>query len=122
MILTLFYSLVFSFFYTGILMHQYYTVKNIKTSSSFLISMGRDEEIEILKNNISTRDLAPLFDHTNLYPTSTKQDIAKLCDEAREYSFSSVCILPTRVEYAVERLKGSEVAICTVIGFPLGAT
>lgn len=77
--------------------------------------------VEYLRD-VSPRDLAPLIDHTNLMPTATEQDIAKLCQEATEYRFTSVCIMPSRVPYAVERLWSGSVAVCTVVGFPLGAT
>lgn len=66
--------------------------------------------------------IASLIDHTNLSPTATRADIAKLCEEAREYGFASVCVLPSRVAQAVIELKDSNIPVCTVIGFPLGGT
>ncbi len=60
------------------------------------------------------------IDHTNLKMEATKEDIAKLCEEAREYGFKTVCIHPFYVSYAKSLLKDSEVGVCTVIGFPLG--
>jgi len=72
--------------------------------------------------DVKPRDVAPLIDHTNLMPTAREADIAKLCDEAREHGFASVCITPSRVVYAAKQLAGSSVAVCTVVGFPLGAT
>ena len=68
------------------------------------------------------KHLAPLIDHTNLMPTASQRDIAKLCGEAKEYGFASVCITPHHVEYAASLLSDSPVAVCTVVGFPLGAT
>ena len=65
--------------------------------------------------------LAKLCDHTNLKAFSTTRDIEKLCREAREYGFASVCVNPCHVALAARLLKGSGVGICTVIGFPLGA-
>lgn len=62
------------------------------------------------------------IDHTLLKPEATKEQIAKLCQEAKEYDFMSVCVNPGRVKECVEALKGSDVKVCTVIGFPLGAT
>lgn len=62
-----------------------------------------------------------LIDHTNLKPTATEKDIEKLCAEAREYEFASVCINPCNIGLAKKLLDGSEVKVCTVIGFPLGA-
>src|SRR5699024_11025275 len=55
-------------------------------------------------------------------PDTTKKQIEKLCEEAKEHSFYSVCVNPTWVPYAAALLTGSHVAVCTVIGFPLGAT
>ena len=64
---------------------------------------------------------AKYIDHTNLKATATKKDIANLCSEANYYHFKSVCVNPANVEFAHELLKGSDVLVCTVIGFPLGA-
>lgn len=62
------------------------------------------------------------IDHTNLKPDATKADIEKLCREAMEYQFASVCINPCYVSLAERLLGDSRINICTVIGFPLGAT
>jgi deoxyribose-phosphate aldolase len=67
-------------------------------------------------------DLAKLIDHTLLRPEATYADIDKLCDEARKYSFASVCVNPIHVRRCVERLRGASSVVCTVIGFPLGST
>lgn len=64
---------------------------------------------------------AKLIDHTLLKPNATREEIHRLCEEARQYGFFSVCINPVWVSYAKEILKDSEVKVCTVIGFPLGA-
>lgn len=61
------------------------------------------------------------IDHTLLKPDSTQTQIDKLIAEAVEYQFASVCVNPTWVSYAAKALKGTEVNVCTVIGFPLGA-
>jgi deoxyribose-phosphate aldolase len=66
-------------------------------------------------------DLARYIDHTLLKPASTEEQIRKLCAEALEYNFRSVCINPTWVSLAAGLLRGSEVLTCTVVGFPLGA-
>ena len=68
------------------------------------------------------RKLAKMIDHTLLKPDATQQEIAQLCFEARKYEFASVCVNPTWVELCAQLLKGSPVKVCTVIGFPLGAT
>ncbi len=62
------------------------------------------------------------IDHTLLKPTATLSELEKLCAEAAEYSFASVCVNPCNVAKAKELLLNSHVKICTVIGFPLGAT
>lgn len=66
-------------------------------------------------------ELAKYIDHTALTAEKTEQDILKLCDEALEYGFYSVCINPCHIPLAKEKLADSAVKICTVIGFPLGA-
>ncbi len=63
-----------------------------------------------------------LIDHTNLKAYATKEDILKLCNEAYKYNFKSVCVNPSRVSLCKELLHGTDVLVCTVIGFPLGAT
>ena len=67
-------------------------------------------------------ELAKYIDHTLLKPDAKKEAIEKLCLEAKEYGFASVCVNPTWVPLATEILKDSDVKVCTVIGFPLGAT
>ena len=60
------------------------------------------------------------IDHTNLKPTATAADIRTLCADARQWDFASVCVNPAYVPLAKECLAGSDVKVCTVIGFPLG--
>jgi len=72
-------------------------------------------------NELSKNAMASLIDHTLLKPDSTKDMVEKLCSEADQYKFKSVCINPFWIPYASELLKNSLVKICTVIGFPLGA-
>ena len=62
------------------------------------------------------------IDHTLLKPDATREQIKKMCDEAKQYGFASVCVNPSYVGYVAEQLKGSSVAACSVIGFPLGST
>jgi deoxyribose-phosphate aldolase len=66
--------------------------------------------------------IAPLIDHTALKPDTTTEQIKKLCNEAMEYGFASVCVNPCNVKLCSELLKDSAIKVCTVIGFPLGAT
>ncbi|WP_017728408.1 deoxyribose-phosphate aldolase [Halalkalibacterium ligniniphilum] len=70
-----------------------------------------------------SQTLAKMIDHTLLKADATKEQIEKLCSEAKEHEFASVCINPAWVKLAAELLKEAEnVKVCTVIGFPLGAT
>lgn len=66
--------------------------------------------------------IAHLIDHTLLKPDATREQIRKLCEEAVKFGFASVCINPWNVAQAAELVRGSEVKVCTVVGFPLGAT
>ena len=61
------------------------------------------------------------IDHTQLKPDATKEKILTLCKEAAEYDFASVCVNPCWIPVCTEALKGTDVKVCTVIGFPLGA-
>ncbi|PKY90304.1 deoxyribose-phosphate aldolase [Falseniella ignava] len=65
--------------------------------------------------------LNKLIDHTLLKADATSAQIKQLCQEAKDYDFKSVCVNPAFVPQAAELLKGSDVEVCTVIGFPLGA-
>ncbi|MDB8792788.1 deoxyribose-phosphate aldolase [Romboutsia sp. 1001216sp1] len=65
--------------------------------------------------------IAKMIDHTVLKAVTTKEEVIKVCNEAKEYGFFSVCINPTNIELAKKELEGSDVKVCTVIGFPLGA-
>lgn len=66
-------------------------------------------------------DINQYIDHTLLKPDATEEQIKKLCQEAREYKFASVCVNPCHTELVREELKGSDVRTCIVVGFPLGA-
>lgn len=65
--------------------------------------------------------LSKYIDHTLLKPVATKEDIIKLCDEAKQFDFYSVCVNPWFVSLASQQLKGTDVKVACVIGFPLGA-
>lgn len=65
---------------------------------------------------------ASLIDHTLLKPEATRDDIVKVCREAKQYGFASVCVNPYWVSLAASELAGTAVKVCTVVGFPLGAT
>lgn len=70
----------------------------------------------------TTADIASIIDHTLLKPEATIQEIEALCREARENSFGAVCINPYWIPNAKQFLQGSSVKVCTVVGFPLGAS
>lgn len=71
---------------------------------------------------MTTPQLAKMIDHTLLRADATQSEMVKLTEEAKQYQFASVCVNPGWVTYAAEQLKGTGVDICTVIGFPLGAS
>ena len=71
---------------------------------------------------MNNKELANIIDHTLLKADATQAEIIKLCAEAKEFNFASVCVNPSMVKLASEELKGCDVDVCTVIGFPLGAT
>ena len=66
--------------------------------------------------------MARLIDHTLLKPDATAAQVERLCEEARFHGFAAVCINPVFVPLAAEMLEGSGVGVCTVVGFPLGAS
>ena len=76
----------------------------------------------VLGDTASARDWSSLVDHTLLKPEASEDDIARLCEEAAQFHFASVCVNPTWVRAAACHLRGTDVPVCTVIGFPLGAT
>ncbi len=72
--------------------------------------------------DIPPLSLAPFIDHTLLKPEATQDQVLKICQEAIEYHFAAVCVNPHWVKLVARELKNTEVNVCTVIGFPLGAT
>jgi deoxyribose-phosphate aldolase len=76
----------------------------------------------VLGEAATARDWASLVDHTLLKPEASEADIRRLCEEAAQYRFASVCVNPTWVKASACFLRGSGVPVCTVVGFPLGAT
>jgi deoxyribose-phosphate aldolase len=67
-------------------------------------------------------EVAALIDHTMLKPDATEKEILQICAEAAEHGFASVCVNPVWVSLCARRLQGTKVKVCTVVGFPLGAT
>ncbi len=90
----------------------------------------KDKKIGLQKINVGIRGyismdrstLAKYIEHTNLKPFATREDIRKLCNEAKKYGFYAVCVNPHRVKDAKKFLEGEDIKIAAVIGFPLGAT
>jgi deoxyribose-phosphate aldolase len=76
----------------------------------------------VLGEAATASDWASLVDHTLLKPEASEADIRRLCEEAAQYHFASVCVNPTWVKSSACMLRGSGVPVCTVVGFPLGAT
>ena len=86
-----------------------------------VVQIGADRVGNTLGGKVNS-DLGSMIDHTLLKPEATREEVITLCDEARQYRFASVCINPGWVRLAHDCLKGSTVKVCTVVGFPLGAT
>jgi deoxyribose-phosphate aldolase len=78
--------------------------------------MGLDDN-----QSLECGDLAPLIDHTLLKPEATEDDVKKICREALKHQFASVCVNTAHVELCAQMLAGSNVRVCCVVGFPLGA-
>lgn len=97
--------------------HNKEGVQNVVRSGADRISAGVG-----LADGTFDRSIAGLIDHTLLKPEATRQQIEQLCGEAKQYSFASVCINPSYVKICSGMLKETSVKVCSVIGFPLGAT
>ena len=98
--------------------HNKEGVKNIVTNGATRITAG----VGLEAAGGVEPDLARMIDHTLLKPEATVEQIEKLCAEAKKYRFASVCINPSYVPLCSKLLKETVVKVCTVIGFPLGAT
>ncbi len=81
-----------------------------------------DEPKGVISGEDIRKRIASFIDHTLLSSDATEDEIKKLCEEAKEFGFAAVCINPSFVKLAAEQLKQSRVKVCTVVGFPLGAT
>lgn len=97
--------------------HNQEGVRNVVRSGADRISAGVG-----LKDTAFDTSLARMIDHTLLKPEATKQQIEQLCAEARHFQFASVCVNPCYVKLCAQLLRDTKVKVCTVIGFPLGAT
>lgn len=87
-----------------------------------LIEIGAKRIGKGIEDEQVSSDLAQYIDHTLLKADATKEDIIKLCEEAKKYKFASVCVNPANVEKAAKILEGSGIPVCAVVGFPLGAS
>jgi deoxyribose-phosphate aldolase len=96
---------------------QQKAVNNIVTVGASRIAAGMGVGKELKDANV-----AGMIDHTMLNPDATPDQITQLCNEAKKYSFASVCVNPAYVQLCKKLLTGSNVKVCTVIGFPLGST
>ena len=107
----------------GICTDQLCVVHN-KEGVRNIISTGADRITSGVGVSSGTFDvsLARMIDHTLLKPEATRQQVEELCAEAKQYSFASVCINPGFVKICAQLLRDTSVKVCTVIGFPLGAT
>ncbi len=87
-----------------------------------IVDAGAERIGIVLGETATAHDWASLIDHTLLKPEASESDIRRLCDEAAKFGFASVCVNPSWVKRSAEFLRGTGVPVCTVIGFPLGAT
>ena len=93
---------------------------SVKTKE--IVAMGADRVSASERLTKIDSSIARLIDHTILRPDATRADVVKVCQEARKYQFASVCVNPYWVPLVAAELAGSPVKVCTVVGFPLGAT
>lgn len=97
-------------------------VSTCKEQVQSVVSAGAARVSSGLGHVPSDDRLASMIDHTLLKAEATQDQVAQLCYEARKFSFASVCVNPTHVKLCAQLLKDTPVKVCTVIGFPLGAT
>lgn len=97
-------------------------VKTCFDGAGHVVDAGASRLTSTLGGIPDDPNLASMIDHTLLKPDATADQIAQLCYEARKYSFASVCVNPTHVELCADLLQDTKVKVCTVIGFPLGAS
>ena len=92
------------------------------TKTREIVAMGADRVSASERLTRIDSSIASLIDHTILRPDATRFDVVKICQEARKYQFASVCVNSYWVSTVAAELRGSPVKVCTVVGFPLGAT
>lgn len=99
-----------------------FRVKTCFDNAGRVVSAGAERLTSTVGVIPEDKSLARLIDHTLLKPDATADKVAQLCFEAKKYHFASVCVNPSYVKLCADLLKGTDVKVCTVIGFPLGAT
>lgn len=82
---------------------------------------GDDQNLAVVDVPMLPSEVAQYIDHTLLKPEAEEEQFDKLCDEAKEYKFASVCVNSSWVSYCAKQMQGTEVKVCAVVGFPLGA-
>lgn len=92
------------------------------TKTAAIVAAGADRISSSDRMTKVDPRIAGLIDHTILRPDATADDVRKVCAEARKFNFASVCVNPCWIDLVAAELKGSPVKVCTVVGFPLGAT
>ncbi len=97
-------------------------VKTCFDAAGHILSAGAERLTSTIGVIPDDLGLAKKIDHTLLKPEATPDQIAQLCSEARKYGFASVCVNPTWIKLCADLLRGSAVKVCSVVGFPLGAT
>lgn len=99
-----------------------FKVKTCFDNAGRVVSAGAERLTSTVGVIPEDKSLAGMIDHTLLKPDATADKVAQLCFEAKKYHFASVCVNPSYVKLCADLLKGTDVIVCTVIGFPLGAT
>lgn len=97
-------------------------VEQCRSKVQEVVDAGASRLTSTLGNVDVGPGVAKMIDHTLLKPDATQDQIAQLCYEARKHEFATVCVNPTHVKLCSQLLQGTSVAVCTVVGFPLGAT
>ncbi len=103
----------------GLLLMDLRTIMK-ETAKAAGIKFTEPEGYEFTEKDYEPAELAGYIDHTLLKPEASEEEVARLCDQAAEHSFASVCVNPSYTEFVSDRLKGTGVKTCCVIGFPFG--
>ncbi|MDZ7346138.1 MAG: 2-deoxyribose-5-phosphate aldolase, partial [candidate division KSB1 bacterium] len=101
-------------------MSQLYFERIIREATERLETTPLQPVVDV--QSLTAEGLAALIDHTLLKPEATLEQILKLCEEATEHRFASVCVNPAWAPVCLDQLANTGVAVCSVVGFPLGAS